>query len=233
MVEPSDGHTQFILTLLVLSFNICLHLSLLPFADRFANDLETAELALLIMILGVGSWFIGDRDFEGIDREKAQFLGGIMLCCILLCILFIAAVFVYVLWALVNPQKAQKRSDRAVGRVQAAVGQLVDLLRGLEEEQISALLRKGSYVDHSNILQAALFVVEEGSGVTLTGSYTLHRVRSSSLDPSSPPPQSTGPSTSQPEWTDPGSIGLESWSSPAPASTAHDEEDSVQEVFVR
>ena len=55
VVEPDDIYVQFMLTLWILVASLAIHLSVLPYQDKYCNNLESIELGFLIVILTVGS----------------------------------------------------------------------------------------------------------------------------------------------------------------------------------
>jgi len=168
VVSPDDGYMQFLLMLFILVIFGFWHLMYLPYADRYANNLETAELGMLIVMLGFGSWFMGRSDGSSNADENpdmAKVLSGALIFLLIVCVLMVLAVFAYAMWMATNPIKAQAQLAAYLNPMLPNIKASGVILSEMDSDHLLRLLHNATYVDINCLLNVVDYITVEVGGV--------------------------------------------------------------------
>jgi len=154
IVAPDDGHLQFLLMLFILVWALTVHLVNLPYQDRFGNYLETNELAFLLVILSIGSWFIEDKQ----DKQKAKVLSWLLLIILMLCFVMVALIFSWGLYLACFEDRALKGTRKTVKNMSHDFIAVCRLFSTTSEDELQTMLMSLSYVDRWHLTQVVDFV---------------------------------------------------------------------------
>mmetsp|Transcript_75267 Transcript_75267/g.130335 ORF Transcript_75267/g.130335 Transcript_75267/m.130335 type:complete len:1260 (-) Transcript_75267:81-3860(-) len=179
VVSPNDGYMQFLLMLFILVIFGFVHLMCLPYSDRYANHLETGELAMLIIILGIGSWFLADSDGSSNadqDPDKANILSFVLVALLILCIMMVFCVFVYAFYQAANPKKAQEKLRSTFEPMLPSIRAAGLVLQGIDNDHLLKLLEHATYIDVNCLINIVDYITLEVGGVQPKGRPRLPKV---------------------------------------------------------
>mmetsp|Transcript_66993 Transcript_66993/g.117424 ORF Transcript_66993/g.117424 Transcript_66993/m.117424 type:complete len:1214 (+) Transcript_66993:63-3704(+) len=167
VASPNDGYMQFLLMLFILvSFGFW-HLSVLPYADRYANNLETAELGILILILGFGSWFMSDksgRSNADEDPDQAAALSVVLVVFLAVCILMVVVVFAYAMYIACEPDKVEKKRTKKLEAMLPSVRQACDTWQSSDDKHLVATLLHANYLEIGALASIVDYITVEVGG---------------------------------------------------------------------
>jgi len=162
VIQPNNGYVQFFLILFTLVFSLAFQVGLLPYLDGSANRLATIELGFLIVILTLGSWFMGEHDYSNAATNKmSDTLGAFMCACVGLVFAVIAGVFVFVLWKASYPEAAENMYAKERSQLGMRLKQACTVLAAQEEEDLLRVVKAGTYIDQWHFSRMANYVCIE------------------------------------------------------------------------
>lgn len=165
VIFPDDAFPQFLLMLTIFVAALCVHLKLMPLADGLSNNMEAFEICLLIAVLGLGSYFMTDRDFEGKDKETAMTVGTIMMLCVAACGFVVSCVFLWSIFLAHFPQVKRRIHRQRVEDVLPKLHIVCSILLETPREQLEDLMHNATYVDRWHIFEMVNFLLLETRGV--------------------------------------------------------------------
>lgn len=160
VIEAEDGFIQFLMMTAILIASLAAHLTLLPYSDQFANNLESAELCTMLAMLGIGSWFISDR-----NPELEGVLATILIFLFVLSVVLLIGVFLYASFLAQFPDKAKDMHRRRIEVVLPMLKAICSLVATKDEDVIIDMLSKATYIDRNHVYEMVRFMLLELEGV--------------------------------------------------------------------
>jgi len=162
---PDDVFHQFIGMNAILVTGLFVHLVLSPYADRFANNLESAELCVLLAIMSIGSWFMTDRDFESNEAHTYSIILVLLTSYVFICVF---VVFCWAMYLAQFPKKALDMHEKEVDDVLPRLKNICNIISGSEDYQIKDVIQNASYIDRWHVYSMASFFALELCGLQTT-----------------------------------------------------------------
>mmetsp|Transcript_72452 Transcript_72452/g.172699 ORF Transcript_72452/g.172699 Transcript_72452/m.172699 type:complete len:1395 (+) Transcript_72452:123-4307(+) len=162
VIFPSDPFKQFLGMSLVLIAGVYVHLYYLPYHDRFCNALESSEMAFLLTVLAVGSYFMSERDLNSVEAQSYM---GILLGVVATSFATLFAVFFWAMYLAMNPTVARKLNEKLVHRACKELQSLSYVIMNTDAEIIEDIMLKGSYIDRMHVYETAGFLGLELCGI--------------------------------------------------------------------
>mmetsp|Transcript_105651 Transcript_105651/g.187103 ORF Transcript_105651/g.187103 Transcript_105651/m.187103 type:complete len:227 (-) Transcript_105651:108-788(-) len=162
---PDDVFHQFIGMNAILVTGLFVHLVLSPYADRFANNLESTELCVLLAIMSIGSWFMTDRDFESNEAHTYSIILVLLTSYVFICVF---VVFCWAMYLAQFPKKALDMHEKEVDDVLPRLKNICNIISGSEDYQIKDVIQNASYIDRWHVYSMASFFALELCGLQTT-----------------------------------------------------------------
>mmetsp|Transcript_8165 Transcript_8165/g.15410 ORF Transcript_8165/g.15410 Transcript_8165/m.15410 type:complete len:633 (+) Transcript_8165:284-2182(+) len=148
VLVPEDGYIQLILVQFIFIASVFLHLCIHPYQDAYANHLESGEMTLMLVILGLGAWFIEDRDYDAPDiKDQAFRLSVALVATVAVCVAMLAGVFVWAVTLIAKPKFAKALVDKQVQKVSPALKSMCEEVLQLDDDGRSHFVQMMTYID--------------------------------------------------------------------------------------
>jgi len=165
LLAPSNRYVQYFGMLAICVLSLIVHVSVLPYSDRYANILETFELACIMLVINLCVWFLEERDLNGADRAMARGLSYIITAAVGQCIIVLLSACAFALYLARRPDVALRWHKTQVVKLQARLLVTCGLVQQTSSEELTRLLSTVSYVDR-HFMQEVINVFELEVGNT-------------------------------------------------------------------
>lgn len=165
VIFPDDAFQQFLLMLTIFVFALCVHLKLMPLADGLSNNMEAFEICLLIAVLGLGSYFMTDRDFSGQEKQTATTIGVLMMVCVAACGFALSCVFAWSVFLAQFPQAKRRMHRQTVDEVLPRLSMVCSILVATPHDQLEDLMHNATYIDRWHVCEMVNFLLLETHGL--------------------------------------------------------------------